>query len=146
MPLYLCLPLPPNQNASNQQSTRKLHSSTQDSPLLSGVISTSSTIATPPGFHRSTNHHHATQHNGKHHFCHAQHHRLSRYGIEDCVYSPDAQKKTPIQRLKYDLPFTTSLSRRINFSNCRSLPINLRDANRTINLNLLRTPSSHLLA
>ncbi|GFU41649.1 hypothetical protein TNCV_1249801 [Trichonephila clavipes] len=23
----------------------------------------------------------------KHHFCHAQHHRLSRYGIEDCLQS-----------------------------------------------------------
>ncbi|GFT62927.1 hypothetical protein TNCV_1607271 [Trichonephila clavipes] len=55
--------------------------------------------ATPPGFHRSTNRHHATQQNGKHHFCHAQHHRLTRYGIEDCFYSPDAQRKTPIQRL-----------------------------------------------
>ncbi|GFU20851.1 hypothetical protein TNCV_5059721 [Trichonephila clavipes] len=55
------------------------------------------TIATPPGFHRSTNRHHATQQNGKHHFCQAQHHRLSRYGIEDCSYSPDAQRITPIQ-------------------------------------------------
>ncbi|GFY33665.1 uncharacterized protein TNCV_4593771 [Trichonephila clavipes] len=45
------------------------------------------TIATPPGFHRSTNRRHATQQNGKHHFCHAQHHRLSRYGIEDCLQS-----------------------------------------------------------
>ncbi|GFW10084.1 uncharacterized protein TNCV_4208471 [Trichonephila clavipes] len=41
----------------------------------------------PPGFHHSTNHQHATQQNGKHHFCHAQHHRLSRYGIEDCLQS-----------------------------------------------------------
>ncbi|GFU47891.1 transposable element Tc3 transposase [Trichonephila clavipes] len=45
------------------------------------------TIATPPGFQCSTNRHHATQQNGKHHFCHAQHHRLSRYGIEDCLQS-----------------------------------------------------------
>ncbi|GFV75363.1 hypothetical protein TNCV_1482091 [Trichonephila clavipes] len=41
----------------------------------------------PHGFHRSTNHQHATQQNGKHHFCQAQHHRLSRYGIEDCLQS-----------------------------------------------------------
>ncbi|GFU89437.1 hypothetical protein TNCV_4490111 [Trichonephila clavipes] len=54
------------------------------------------TIATPPGFHRSTNRRHATQQNGKHHFCHAQHHRLSRYGIEDCLQS-DARNSTPIQ-------------------------------------------------
>ncbi|GFW30990.1 transposable element Tcb1 transposase [Trichonephila clavipes] len=44
-------------------------------------------MATPPGFHRLTNRHHATQQNGKHHFCHAQHHRLSQYGIEDCLQS-----------------------------------------------------------
>ncbi|GFU84049.1 hypothetical protein TNCV_679481 [Trichonephila clavipes] len=37
-----------------------------------------------PGFHRSTNRHQATQQIGKHHFCHAQHHRLSRHGIDDC--------------------------------------------------------------
>ncbi|GFX07499.1 hypothetical protein TNCV_5092131 [Trichonephila clavipes] len=43
-------------------------------------------------------HQHATQQKGKHHFRQAQHHRLSRYGIEDCSYSPDAQR-TPIQRL-----------------------------------------------
>ncbi|GFX60622.1 hypothetical protein TNCV_4916721 [Trichonephila clavipes] len=58
-----------------------------------------------PGFHRSTNHQHATQQNGKHHFRQAQHHRLSRYGIEDCSYSPDAQRTTPIQ--KY-VPFEAS--------------------------------------
>ncbi|GFT13335.1 hypothetical protein TNCV_1550921 [Trichonephila clavipes] len=36
--------------------------------------------------------------------------------------------------------------RRIKLSNCRSLPNNQRDDNPTINLNLLRTPSAHLLA
>ncbi|GFS70185.1 hypothetical protein TNCV_1067081 [Trichonephila clavipes] len=35
-----------------------------------------STIATPPGFHRSTNRRHATQQKGKHHSRHAPHQRL----------------------------------------------------------------------
>ncbi|GFW69807.1 hypothetical protein TNCV_1884511 [Trichonephila clavipes] len=105
-------------------------------------------IPTPPGFHRSTNRHHSTQQNGKHRFCPAQLHRLSRYGIEDCFYSPDAQRKTPIQPLfiKSHLLFTTLLSRRIKLSNCRSLPNDPREAMRSINLNLLRTPSTYLLA
>ncbi|GFV38007.1 hypothetical protein TNCV_3626271 [Trichonephila clavipes] len=51
------------------------------------------TIATPPGFHRPTNRHHATQQNGKHHICHAQHHRLSRYGIEDCFTVQTPKRK-----------------------------------------------------
>ncbi|GFW01200.1 hypothetical protein TNCV_1764351 [Trichonephila clavipes] len=57
---------------------------------------------TRPGFHRSTNRRHATQQNGKHHFCHAQHHRLSRYGIEDCLQSRRPKLNaysTPIQQL-----------------------------------------------
>ncbi|GFV49357.1 hypothetical protein TNCV_3630431 [Trichonephila clavipes] len=54
-------------------------------------------IATPPGFHRSTNRHHATQQNVNHHFRHAPHQRLVM--IWDCglFYSPDVQKGTPIQ-------------------------------------------------
>ncbi|GFS70079.1 retrotransposable element Tf2 protein type 3-like protein [Trichonephila clavipes] len=41
-----------------------------------------------------TNRHHATQQNVKLHFCHAQHHRLSRYGIEDCftVQTPKSKR------------------------------------------------------
>ncbi|GFW07478.1 hypothetical protein TNCV_3916111 [Trichonephila clavipes] len=35
-----------------------------------------SPIATPPGFHRSTNRRHATQQKGKHHSRHAPHQRL----------------------------------------------------------------------
>ncbi|GFX38067.1 hypothetical protein TNCV_3836661 [Trichonephila clavipes] len=33
------------------------------------------------------------------HFRHAHHRRFSRYGIEDCFNSPDAQIETPIQHL-----------------------------------------------
>ncbi|GFV95028.1 probable RNA-directed DNA polymerase from transposon X-element [Trichonephila clavipes] len=51
------------------------------------------TIATPPGFHRPTNRHHATQQKEKLHFCHAQHHRLSRYGIEDCLTVQTPKRK-----------------------------------------------------
>ncbi|GFU76931.1 hypothetical protein TNCV_4520871 [Trichonephila clavipes] len=40
----------------------------------------------------------------------------------------------------------TQTGRRIKLSNCRSLPNDQRDANRTINLNLLRTPSTYLMA
>ncbi|GFW84507.1 hypothetical protein TNCV_456881 [Trichonephila clavipes] len=58
------------------------------------------TIATPPGFHRSTNRRHATQQNEKRHFRHAQHHRLSRYGIEDCFADQMPKKKRCVDRLR----------------------------------------------
>ncbi|GFU98763.1 hypothetical protein TNCV_1214791 [Trichonephila clavipes] len=91
--------------ASNQRATSKLSAKPKNSKTFHPD---EGTIATPPGFHRSTNRHHATQQNGKHHFCHAQHHRLSRYGIEDCFYSPDAQRITPIQHLSEEFLFYRS--------------------------------------
>ncbi|GFU47142.1 probable RNA-directed DNA polymerase from transposon X-element [Trichonephila clavipes] len=60
-------------------------------------------LATPPGLHRPTNRHHATQQNVKLHLCHAQHHRLSRYGVLRTVLQSRRPKinaySTPIQRL-----------------------------------------------
>ncbi|GFV13988.1 hypothetical protein TNCV_524651 [Trichonephila clavipes] len=62
-------------------------------PIREQPLSSQPSQKTPPGFHRSTNHRHATQQNGKHHFRHAQHFRLSRYGIEDCFTVQMPKKK-----------------------------------------------------
>ncbi|GFU82936.1 hypothetical protein TNCV_2967551 [Trichonephila clavipes] len=57
------------------QSESNLLASCQKTQKLSTQMKNHSHAS---GFHRSTNRRHATQQNGKHHFCHAQHHRLSR--------------------------------------------------------------------
>ncbi|GFX87136.1 hypothetical protein TNCV_2151891 [Trichonephila clavipes] len=73
--------------ASNQRAT------SQPSQELSTQMKNQSHTSRIPSLD-----HHATQQNGKHHF----RQRLSRYGIEDCSYSPDAQRTTPIQRVNSD--------------------------------------------
>ncbi|GFT44794.1 hypothetical protein TNCV_2845601 [Trichonephila clavipes] len=59
--------------ASNQRAVTKLSAKSRK---LENPPSRRSTEATPPGFHRPSNHRHATKQNAKHHSRHASHRRL----------------------------------------------------------------------
>ncbi|GFW66930.1 hypothetical protein TNCV_4688151 [Trichonephila clavipes] len=59
--------------ASNQRTASKLSVKPKNSETFPPRRST---IATPPGLHRPTNHRHATQQKGKHHSRHAPNQRL----------------------------------------------------------------------
>ncbi|GFU28510.1 hypothetical protein TNCV_1410461 [Trichonephila clavipes] len=72
-------------------------------------------FSTPPGFHRLTNRHLATQQNGKHHFLHAQHHRPSRYGFKNC-FTVQMSKRSA-----YSIPFGAILPRKGTLNSRRAI-------------------------
>ncbi|GFV63979.1 hypothetical protein TNCV_3580031 [Trichonephila clavipes] len=69
--------------------------------------------ATPPALHRPTNRHHATQQNGKHHFCHAQ--KMSTISLKLKIAFICKSKSTPF----FKKPQTYAVLQLQLFSSCK---------------------------
>ncbi|GFS87464.1 hypothetical protein TNCV_207791 [Trichonephila clavipes] len=93
-PFSQAIPERHRRHPSNQRAASKLLVLPKNPENLP---SRRSTLATPPRFHRLTNHRHATKQKEKTHFCHAPHQSLVKTRDWGLFYSPDAQRKTSIQ-------------------------------------------------